>query len=150
MSVIVPIRILPGEGVEALDQTRLPHEERRLRLCTVAAVAEAIRALRVRGAPLLGVTGACGMAIAGEERGTEAETLARAAADLKETRPTAADLGTMIDEALAAAEAEKGEEERRAALWRFAALALARHGRELPGIEGAVLTHCNTGALATG
>ena len=80
MSAIKPLRILPGEGVEALDQTLLPHEERRLRLRTVAAVAEAIRALRVRGAPLLGVTGACGMAIAGEERGAGREALARAAA----------------------------------------------------------------------
>ena len=126
MSGIAPIRILPGEGVEVLDQTRLPHEERRLRLRTVAAVAEAIRALRVRGAPLLGVTGACGMAIAGEERGTEAETLTRAAAELKATRPTAADLGAMIDEALAAAAAVDGEEARRAALWRFTAEALSR------------------------
>ena len=161
MSAVEPLRILPGEGVEALDQTLLPHEERRLRLRTVAAVAEAIRALRVRGAPLLGVTGACGMAIAGEERGAGREALARAAAELKATRPTAADLGAMIDEALAAAEAAGDDgDARRRALWAFAAealarqrerdAALARHGRDLPGVEGAVLTHCNTGALATG
>ena len=161
MSGIRPIRILPGEGIEVLDQTRLPHEERRLRLGTVAEVAEAIRSLRVRGAPLLGVTGACGMAIAGEERGASAEALAQAAAELKATRPTAVDLGAMIDEALAAAAAAAGgEEEARAALWRFAEralarqherdAALARHGRNLPGLEGAVLTHCNTGGLATG
>ncbi len=65
----------------------------------------------------------------------------------------------MIDEALAAAGADS-EEERRAALWRNAERALsrqrardgalARHGRDLPGLEGAVLTHCNTGSLATG
>ncbi len=75
MGAITPIRILAGAGVEILDQTLLPHEERYQRLDTVAAVAEAIRSLRVRGAPLLGVTGACGMAIAGEERGTGAEAL---------------------------------------------------------------------------
>ena len=160
MSGYTPIRILPGEGIEVLDQTLLPHEERYLRLQTVAAVAEAIRSLRVRGAPLLGVTGACGMAIAGEERGVGREALAGATAELKATRPTAADLGAMIDEALAAVEGVAGEEERRAALWGFAEralarqrerdAALARHGRELPGLEGAVLTHCNTGGLATG
>ena len=159
MSGYTPIRILPGEGIEILDQTRLPQEERYVRLATVAGVAEAIRSLRVRGAPLLGVTGACGMAIAGEERGTGAGALAEAATELKATRPTAVDLGTMIDEALTAAGAV-GEEARGAALWRFAEralarqlerdTALARHGRELPGLEGAVLTHCNTGGLATG
>ena len=158
---VTPIRILPGEGVEALDQTLLPHEERRLRLTTVAQVAEAIRMLRVRGAPLLGVSGACGMAIAAEERGAGPEALARAAAELKATRPTAVDLGAMIDEALAAADAAGADEDaRRAALWTFAERALtrqrerdaaiARHGRDLPGAEGAVLTHCNTGGLATG
>lgn len=160
MSGYTPIRILPGEGIEVLDQTLLPHEERYLRLKTVAAVAEAIRALRVRGAPLLGVTGACGMAIAGEERGTGPEALSLAAAELKATRPTAVDLGAMINEALAAAGEAGGKAERRAALWGFAEralarqrerdAALARHGRELPGLEGAVLTHCNTGGLATG
>lgn len=161
MSGYTPIRILPGEGIEILDQTRLPHEERYLRLRSVAEVAEAIRSLRVRGAPLLGVSGAGGLAIAGEERGAGPDALAVSAAELKATRPTAVDLGAMIDEALAAAEAAAGgEEERRAALWDFAdrALArqrerdaaLARHGRELAGLEGAVLTHCNTGGLATG
>ena len=160
MSGYTPIRILPGEGIEVLDQTLLPHEERYLRLDTVAGVAEAIRSLRVRGAPLLGVTGACGMAIAGEERGVGPEAMAQAAAELKATRPTAVDLGAMIDEALAAAGEAGGEAEQRAALWGFAEralarqrerdAALARHGRELPGLEGAVLTHCNTGGLATG
>lgn len=161
MSGYTPIRILPGEGIEILDQTVLPHEERYVRLGTTAGVAEAIRSLRVRGAPLLGVTGVCGMAIAGEERGVAAEALAKAAAELKATRPTAVDLGAMIDEALEAVDAAGGEEgPRRAALWAFAEralarqrerdAALARHGRELPGLEGAVLTHCNTGGLATG
>ena len=160
MSGYTPIRILPGEGIEVLDQTLLPHEERYLRLGTVEAVAEAIRSLRVRGAPLLGVTGACGMAIAGEERRPTPEALAQAAAELKATRPTAVDLGAMIDEALVAAAAGGEDEARREALWAFAELALARqrerdaalarHGRELPGLEGAVLTHCNTGGLATG
>ncbi len=160
MSGYTPIRILPGEGIEILDQTLLPHEERYLRLGTVAEVAEAIRSLRVRGAPLLGVTGASGMAIAGEERGAGAAALAEAATELKATRPTAVDLGATIDEALAAAEGAARQDQRRAVLWEFAEraltrqrerdTALARHGRELPGLEGAVLTHCNTGGLATG
>ena len=160
-SPIEPIRILPGTGIDILDQTLLPHAERRLVLGTVAAVAEAIRSLRVRGAPLLGVVGACGMAIAGEERGAGAAALGQAAAELKATRPTAVDLGAMIDEAIAVAEAAGSDARaRRDALWAFAERALgrqhardtamARHGGGLPGLAGGVLTHCNTGALATG
>ena len=82
-AAIVPIRILPGTGIDILDQTLLPHTERRLVLGTVVAVAEAIRSLRVRGAPLLGVVGVRGMAIAGEERGVDAPALGQAAAELK-------------------------------------------------------------------
>tara|TARA_Y100000588_G_scaffold388088_1_gene487466 strand:+ start:883 stop:1761 length:879 start_codon:yes stop_codon:yes gene_type:complete len=109
----------------------------------------------------LGLTGACGLAIAGEERGTDAETLKQAAAELKATRPTAVDLGAMIDESLeAVGAASKTRTARKTALWKFAQqaltrqrerdMALANHGSSLPGLEGAVLTHCNTGGLATG
>ena len=125
----------------------------------VAAVCEAIRMLRVRGAPLLGVVGACGMAIAASMRGAGNDALAAAAAELTATRPTAVDLSAMIAEAVEAAQTASTDEAKRAdALWDFAEHALARqherdaalaaHGREL--LTGAVLTHCNTGALATG
>lgn len=67
---IKALRIVRGEEIVVLDQTLLPATERYLELRDVAAVCEAIRTLRVRGAPLLGLTGACGVAIAAETEGT--------------------------------------------------------------------------------
>ena len=55
------------EGLVVLDQSRLPGEERYLTLHTVAEVADAIRDLRVRGAPLIGIVGAMGVALAALE-----------------------------------------------------------------------------------
>lgn len=52
-----------GAAVDLLDQTRLPEAEVRLRLESAAAVAEAIRALRVRGAPAIGIAAAMGLAV---------------------------------------------------------------------------------------
>ena len=52
-----------GSAIRLLDQTLLPGEERYLRLETVEAVAEAIRSLRVRGAPAIGIAAAFGLAI---------------------------------------------------------------------------------------
>jgi len=157
---IEPLRILPGKGIEILDQTLLPAREGRLLLRTVAQVCEAIATLRVRGAPLLGLTGACGMAVAADERGAGDETLGQAAAEISATRPTAADLGRGVDAALAVALAETNFDRRRTVLWDFA-LDFARRresedramgvlGAPLLPSGGAVLTHCNTGSLATG
>jgi methylthioribose-1-phosphate isomerase len=160
MDEIEPLRIMPGTGIEVLDQTALPFEERRVVLATVEEVCEAIRALRVRGAPLLGLTGACGMAIAAQERGTDDGTLELAANELISTRPTATDLGAVVLRALTTARSAAGSDARRDALWDFALdYARARQdedrsmgelGAPLLPVGGAVLTHCNTGALATG
>ena len=156
----VVLRIRRGVGIEILDQTRLPHEEVTLELREVAAVCEAIRTLRVRGAPLLGLTGACGMAIAGQTVGTAEAALERAAASVLATRPTAVDLGAAIRRALRQASlAGPKHEDRLRALWDNAeAMAQERVAEDraigaagaaiLP--PGAVLTHCNTGSLATG
>ena len=62
-----PIAWSPSGGIRLLDQTRLPGEERYLDLETVEAVAEAIAALRVRGAPLIGIAAAMGVALAVEK-----------------------------------------------------------------------------------
>ena len=59
-----PISWTPSGGIRLLDQTRLPGEERYLELETVDAVAEAISSLRVRGAPLIGIAAAMGVALA--------------------------------------------------------------------------------------
>jgi len=158
---IEPLRLLPGAGINILDQTLLPGEERRLVLCDVPAVAEAIRALRVRGAPLLGIVGAAGMAVAAESGDASDAELNGAARTLDATRPTAADLGAAVRDALAVAMAAgPSARERRRALWEhaeaFIALrrqqdaAMAEFGATLFPTGTSVLTHCNAGALATG
>jgi len=156
---VIPLVILPGKGIEVLDQTLLPGEERYLSLNDVAGVCEAIRTLRVRGAPLLGLVGAAGMAIAAMSRGSDGATLAASAAELIATRPTAVDLGTAVRAAMSEAIAATADE-RQERLWRFAGayaerrreedLAMATFGQALFDHPISVLTHCNTGALATG
>ncbi|MCC7363612.1 MAG: S-methyl-5-thioribose-1-phosphate isomerase [Dehalococcoidia bacterium] len=159
MTEVVPLRIVPGESIHLLDQVQLPHEERYLRIATVDALCEAIAALRVRGAPLLGLAGACGMAIAATERGTTDDALRLAATTIAATRPTAVDLPAAVTAALEFALALP-EPEREAALWAYAGeyaarrvredRALAAYGAPLLPAGAAVLTHCNAGALSTG
>lgn len=159
MTEIEPIRLLPGQGIEILDQTLLPHEERYVGLTTVDGVIEAIQALRVRGAPLLGLAGAAALAVAADERGTGDKILREAAEQIASARPTAVDLRARTIEALEAA-LRVAENERCEALWEFAGSLLAQRieedramgelGAALLGPGAAVLTHCNTGALATG
>ena len=161
MTEVVPLSILPGVGLDALDQTLLPGDERMVELRDLGAVCEAIGALRVRGAPLLGIVGAAGMAIAAQTGDASDEALEGAWKALAEMRPTAVELASIarlaLDAALAAGTAPAA---RREALWAFAQSHHDRRTREdramgecgaaifLPGVS--VLTHCNTGTLATG
>ncbi|MEV3992938.1 S-methyl-5-thioribose-1-phosphate isomerase [Streptomyces sp. NPDC049837] len=157
----------PPEGpvVVLLDQTRLPAEEVELVCTDVPALVRAIQTLAVRGAPLLGIAGAYGVALAAV-RGYDVE---EAAALLAGARPTAVNLGYGVRRAAGAYRValEKGEDRERAAR---AALAEARdlhredaeasalmagHGLALldelmPGGGHRILTHCNTGALVSG
>ena len=154
-----PIEVLAGRGVRVLDQSLLPHEERYVEVTTVASLCEAIQALRVRGAPLLGLCGIAGMAIAATTDASD-EALQAAAERTTATRPTAVDLGAGVRRALEVAAVEPAPEGRTDVLWRLAAAAvagqwavddaLAKYGAPLLEGAGAVLTHCNTGALATG
>ncbi|MFH8986483.1 S-methyl-5-thioribose-1-phosphate isomerase [Streptomyces sp. NPDC017940] len=157
----------PPEGpvVVLLDQTRLPAEESEL-VCTDApALVQAIRTLAVRGAPVLGIAGAYGVALAAA-RGFDVDEAADALAG---ARPTAVNLAYGARRAQEAhrAAVTRGADERGAAA---AALAAARalhkedaeasarmavHGLALldelmPGGGHRVLTHCNTGALVSG
>lgn len=161
MTEVVPVALRPGAGLDALDQTLLPGEERVVELRDLEAVCEAIRALRVRGAPLLGIVGAAGMAIAAERGDASDESLREAWRTLAETRPTAVELSSIARQALdVALAAGAGAADRRAALWAFTQAHHERRLREdrVMGEAGAallptgasVLTHCNTGALATG
>lgn len=160
VDALSPLRPAPP-AVEILDQTELPHRETWLRIASVDGMCEAIASLRVRGAPLLGICGAAGVAIAGEERGTSEATLRAAAEEIAATRPTAVELSWGARAAVEAALRESDQPaERRERLWQFVDahmarrvredLELARHGAALLPAGAAVLTHCNTGALATG
>ncbi|MDZ7729204.1 MAG: hypothetical protein U5Q44_13990 [Dehalococcoidia bacterium] len=95
-----PLRIEAPNHLVVLDQTLLPHEERYLELHDVASLCEAIRSLRVRGAPLLGLCGAAGMALATTERGSSNMALETTAREIEGTRPTAIDLGAAVRKAL--------------------------------------------------
>ena len=87
-----------GPAVVLLDQTRLPAEETYLTCTDVATLDDAIRRLAVRGAPLLGLAGAFGVALAAHRD----EDVAAAAATLTRSRPTAVNLGWGAARALAA------------------------------------------------
>lgn len=151
-------------GIDLLDQTLLPQQQIVLRLTAVGAVAEAIRAMRVRGAPAIGVVAAYGMVIAADEQGKLISTSRmREAADiLRATRPTAVNLGWALDRMLALFEKIKDEpselireklllEARRIHAEDIAANRLIGHnGADLLPDGARVLTICNTGALATG
>ena len=136
-----------GASLRLLDQTALPSEERWLECTTPEEVADAIRRLAVRGAPAIGIAAAYGLALAPPGRFDEAAEL------LASTRPTAVNLAWAIARVRAARDA--GEDVAAAADAIAAEQArvddeLVRHGVPLFGGRERVLTHCNTGALATG
>jgi methylthioribose-1-phosphate isomerase len=156
-----------GDGVvEMLDQTRLPAEAVTVSLREWTEVVDAIRAMVVRGAPALGVAGAMGVALAAQRAAGAGlarakEEVARAAAALREARPTAVNLSLAVDRQAALAAGHPGPPEALAADLAAAARRLhadevarcERIGQEALGLlsRGArILTHCNTGALATG
>jgi methylthioribose-1-phosphate isomerase len=150
-----------GERLHALDQTRLPGEVAIIELAGATDVAEALQRLAVRGAPLIGVAAAYGLAME-LARDPGAATLERASAELKSARPTAVNLSWAVDRvATAARVAGNGEPMAVAARAEAEAIeagnlaagdALSRLGADLLADLGVrrVMTHCNTGALASG
>jgi len=151
-------------ALELIDQRRLPGEVVVERCEDVDSVARAIRELRVRGAPAIGVTAAYGMAIAAlRSRASDPaalrEELERAADLLRATRPTAVNLAWAVGRALAAGQRIDSVEGVRAALVAEAeriasedldaCRRMGAHGAELIPAGAGVLTHCNAGALAT-
>jgi methylthioribose-1-phosphate isomerase len=143
-------------SVRFLDQTLLPGEETYVETADYRVVAGAIRALAIRGAPLIGIAAAYGVVLAVRE-GVSFD----AAADLlAATRPTAVNLFSALermrraeqaspsgpgaaDRLLGEARAIHAEDERMCA-------AIGRHGAALLPDPAVVVTHCNAGALATG
>ncbi len=152
------------EGLRILDQTVLPQRSETLLLRRPADVARAIRRLSVRGAPAIGVAAAYGLALAVDPTSSLAVGRRRllAAADLlKAARPTAVNLAWAVDSLLADSAVKAALDARalREAVERAASAmeaedrrfgeAMAAHGADLLGGVSGILTHCNTGALAT-
>jgi methylthioribose-1-phosphate isomerase len=157
-----PIDWLDPAGIRLLDQTLLPDREVYLELRTVEAVAEAIRALRVRGAPLIGIAAAMGAAIAaaGDQVGA-LDRVRRAVQLLGATRPTAVNLHWALRrmERCADAARRRGADlagalrEEAQAIWdedRSMCAQIGRSGASLVPEGATVMTVCNAGALATG
>ncbi|MDR3323316.1 MAG: S-methyl-5-thioribose-1-phosphate isomerase [Zoogloeaceae bacterium] len=159
-----PIRRSGEDRVEILDQTRLPHERRWLALQNLAAVSHAIRAMQVRGAPLIGVTAAYGLALALAKDASDT-TLAAAFAELAATRPTAVNLHWALrrmrqhlqalppearhDAAWREADAIAGEDAAQNRAIGQHGLALLRQLAHPPARPLQLMTHCNAGWLAT-
>jgi methylthioribose-1-phosphate isomerase len=135
---------LEDDAVVVLDQRRLPDEEVELRCGSAAEVAQAIRALAVRGAPAIGVAAAYGLALAAE-RGEELEA---AHALLAASRPTAVNLRWALDVMREDPSRGRAEGIHEAEVERCRAM--GAHAVALFPPEARVLTHCNAGGLATG
>ena len=142
--MIAPIAWADGE-LRLLDQTRLPAVEAWLSCTTPEEVADAIRRLAVRGAPAIGVAAAYGLAL-GLRAGRDADEVVEL---LAATRPTAVNLRWALERARAADDA-LAEAHAIAAEQDAAGRAMGEHGARLFGDGERVLTHCNSGALATG
>jgi methylthioribose-1-phosphate isomerase len=153
-----------GDRVIILDQTRLPRKEVYLELSRPREIASAIAGLKIRGAPAIGVAG--GYAIALGALGITASAKAGFIKELKDiiqtiasTRPTARNLFRALERMQRTAEAGKDVEQIKKALVAeaiaihneeaAATLKLSQLGASLIKDGSTVLTHCNTGPLAT-
>ncbi|AZO48602.1 MAG: S-methyl-5-thioribose-1-phosphate isomerase [Mesorhizobium sp.] len=155
-----------GRSVEIIDQRWLPHEFRIETIGTVAGIATAIRDMWVRGAPLIGVTAAYGVAIQMENDPSDA-ALDAVWETLHATRPTAINLRWALDEMRRVLKPLPPAERAGAAYRRAAEIAdedvglnraIGENGlaiikqiaaRKAPGETVNILTHCNAGWLAT-
>src|SRR5574343_227517 len=164
----IPTRTLRAHAeqgtIDIIDQPRLPHALHWVRVDKLEGAAHAIRAMQVRGAPLIGATAAYGLAIALTE-GADDKRLQTAIGTLWETRPTAVNLHwalTRMSERLSPLPATA----RQSAAWQEAEaiaeediaqnLSIGQHGltlfRQAKRRNGAalnIMTHCNAGWLAT-
>jgi methylthioribose-1-phosphate isomerase len=152
---IVALRF-DGHALYALDQAVLPWREQQLVLRDASEVAAAIQRLSIRGAPLIGVAAAYGIALE-LQRDSSPQALTLACETLREARPTAVNLAHAVDRVHAAVLRRGGAEPSAAALAEARAIetqeeaasdAIAAAGAELLPSAKRILTHCNTGALA--
>lgn len=151
--------------VVTVDQSRLPLETVFLEMKTCDEVADAIKMMKIRGAPLLGAAAAFALALTAcksraKSRQELFEELEKAANTIRGTRPTAVNLFWAIDRILGKAKAFSGNVADLAPLVVSEAQRIAdedvatnrligKHGAELLHDGDVILTHCNAGALAT-
>ena len=153
-----------GNSVKILDQTQLPQKEVYLELGDYQDIASAIVEMKIRGAPAIGILGAYGLAlgalkIEAESRDEFLGKLQNIIQTLAATRPTAKNLFRAIERMQQVAQVDKGIEQIKQALIEEAVQIhteeaeatrrLSQLGAELIKDGFTILTHCNTGALAT-
>lgn len=156
-----------GDHLILLDQTRLPSDEVYLHLSTEKEVWEAIRQLKVRGAPAIGIAGAYGLFLGirnlqEEDRGEFLRDCEDVADYLNSSRPTAVNLSWALNKILKQIKirSEESIEELKKQVLRLAieiheedrelCRQIGLNGVELVPPQARILTHCNTGGLATG
>ncbi len=150
-----------GEKLDVLDQRLLPHVVTHIPCRTPQDVVDVIRDMAVRGAPAIGCCAAYGMALAARGvNGLALQSVEKAAPLMKAARPTAVNLAWAVDRMVSLARAQKNgscnlfetllqeamKVEREDVLCNQA---MGRHGAKLFKKNSVILTHCNTGALAT-
>ncbi len=139
-----------GDRLRLLDQRRLPFEETYIECRTATEVATAIRDLAVRGAPAIGIAAAWGVVLAAQHEPAHLDT---AFSTLRAARPTAVNLMWALDRMDGASAGGVNALAREAQAIQDEDLAANRHmgelGAHLLGRGVGVLTHCNTGSLAT-
>jgi methylthioribose-1-phosphate isomerase len=151
-----------GDALALIDQTLLPHRNETRVVRDVDTLVDAIQRLVVRGAPAIGAAGGYGVALAlvqGEREGWSVDEVRTAVARVREARPTAVNLMVCVDRVMtrfdegldavleeAVAVQREDVEANRAMGAHGADWLLEKVGAERPL---RVLTHCNTGALAT-
>lgn len=152
-----------GTGIKIIDQTRLPTKLRFLKLTDYRKIIIAIKKMQIRGAPAIGIAAAYGLAIAVSKSKKFEETFVnKVAHELKNSRPTAVNLFWAVDRMLLILKesSPKNLAEAKKILWseaekiheedRRMCLAIGQNGAALIKSGETILTHCNTGALATG
>ena len=152
--------------VRMIDQTELPQELVYLEIDDVEVLGEAIKSLRVRGAPAIGIAGAFGIVLGlqdfeGEDKDAFFNKLRETAAYLNATRPTAVNLSWAIERMMKVAKdtVKKPISEIKPRLLqealtireedRESCRSIGKHGAKIIKDGFRILTHCNTGALAT-
>lgn len=164
----MPVKTLEwiGDRLRLIDQTRLPNRLVHLEITELDALAEAIKNLRVRGAPAIGVAAAFGVVLAtrawpDSDPDGFFRQLESATATLRNTRPTAVNLGWAMDRMAATARQNRQKSvaeikrlllaEAQTILEEDCAInrRIGAYGAELIPVQAEIITHCNTGALAT-